>query len=88
MKRSLWKGPFIDYNLFKELKSKNIVKTNSRNSTILPFMINKIIYIHNGKNYVPIKIKPQMIGYKLGYFVLTRLRHVYKKVSRQIKKKK
>ena len=81
-KRSLWKGPFICNKIISDLKNKNslnTVKTTSRSTTVLPFLIGKTVKLHNGKFYISIKITEEMIGHKLGEFVPTRLRHVYKK---------
>jgi len=79
--RSLWKGPFITNKFFDEIKksSKNFLKTTSRASVILPCLIGKTVHVHNGKFYIPIFISEDMVGHKLGEFVLTRLRHIYKK---------
>ena len=81
-KRSLWKGPFICNNIISDLKNNNFlntVKTTSRSTTVLPFLIGKTVKLHNGKFYISIKVTEEMIGHKLGEFVPTRLRHVYKK---------
>jgi small subunit ribosomal protein S19 len=81
-KRSLWKGPFICNKIISDLKNKNslnTVKTTSRSTTVLPFLIGKTVKLHNGKFYISINITEEMIGHKLGEFVPTRLRHVYKK---------
>ena len=81
-KRSLWKGPFICNKIISDLKnnnSLNTVKTTSRSTTVLPFLIGKTVKLHNGKFYISIKVTEEMIGHKLGEFVTTRLRHVYKK---------
>ena len=78
-KRSLWKGPFICNNIISDLKnnnSLNTVKTTSRSTTVLPFLIGKTVKLHNGKFYISIKVTEEMIGHKLGEFVPTRLRHV------------
>jgi len=80
-KRSLWKGPFICNKIISDLKhnnSLNTVKTTSRSTTVLPFLIGKTVKLHNGKFYISIKVTEEMIGHKLGEFVPTRLRHVYK----------
>lgn len=81
LKRSTWKGPFIDESLFNEVRinNKKIFKTTSRNSVILPFLIGRTAQIHNGKFFIPIFIREEMIGYKFGEFIPTRLRHIYKK---------
>jgi len=82
-KRSVWKGPFIESTFVSSIKeSKNIKKilnTTSRTSMILPFLIGKTVRVHNGKSFVPVKITEEMVGFKLGEFVATRVRHIYKK---------
>ena len=78
----VWKGPFICNKIISDLKnnnSLNTVKTTSRSTTVLPFLIGKTVKLHNGKFYISIKVTEEMIGHKLGEFVPTRLRHVYKK---------
>ena len=87
MKRSVWKGPFLDLNLFQKLKKLKTIKTMSRASTILPFMLGKSVAVYNGKKYISIKITEEMLGFKLGSFVMTRLRHVYKKNKTKNRKK-
>ena len=78
MVRSLKKGPFVDHHLeYKvqkaiEEKSKRPIKTWSRRSMITPDMVNLTIAIHNGRVHVPILIKEDMVGHKLGEFVPTR----------------
>nr|YP_010454324.1 ribosomal protein S19 [Thesium chinense]QYF09513.1 ribosomal protein S19 [Thesium chinense] len=77
MTRSLKKNPFIGNHLLKKINKlnakaeKNMIKTWSRASTILPTMIGHIIAIHNGKDHLPIYITDRMIGHKLGEFALT-----------------
>lgn len=88
--RSSWKGPFISYDfLTEDLKKSNQknFKTTSRSSVVLPFLLNKTVSIHNGKFLIPIFITEDMIGHKLGEFVLTRLRHVYIKKKNGTKSK-
>jgi len=75
--RSSWKGPFVDYTLLAD--GRDIVYTYSRSSTILPSFVGKVIRVHNGKSFVSIKVLEEMIGFKFGEFVATRVRHVYKK---------
>lgn len=78
MARSVRKGPFIDRHLLNkvevtiETKSKKPIKTWSRRSTIIPEMIDLTIAIHNGKDHVPVYITDNMVGHKLGEFVMTR----------------
>jgi small subunit ribosomal protein S19 len=39
---------------------------------ITPEMVNLTIAVHNGRAHVPILIKEDMVGHKLGEFVPTR----------------
>ena len=78
MARSLKKGPFIDGHLEKkvataqETKSRQVIKTWSRRSMVMPEMVGLTIAIHNGRDHVPIYVSENMVGHKLGEFVLTR----------------
>ena len=78
MPRSLKKGPFTDDHLLKkvlsaqETRSRNIIKTWSRRSTVLPEFVGVTIAIHNGKKFLPIFITEDMVGHKLGEFAPTR----------------
>ena len=78
MVRSVKKGPFVDHHLEEKVqkaieeKSKRPVKTWSRRSMITPEMVNLTIAVHNGRAHVPILIKEDMVGHKLGEFVPTR----------------
>ncbi len=78
MARSLKKGYFIDLHLLKKVEdaveknNKKPIKTWSRRSMIIPDMIGLTLAIHNGKQHVPILVNENMVGHKLGEFVLTR----------------
>jgi small subunit ribosomal protein S19 len=78
MSRSLKKGPFIADSLLSKIEKlnnkgeKQVVKTWSRASTIIPQMIGHTIAVHNGRQHVPIFITEQMVGHKLGEFAPTR----------------
>ena len=78
MGRSLKKGPFVDTHLLKkvndqnEKKSKNVIKTWSRRSMIIPDMLGHTIAVHDGKKHIPVFVTEQMVGHKLGEFAPTR----------------
>ena len=78
MPRSLKKGPFIDGHLLKkvevanEINSKKPIKTWSRRSMVMPEMVGLTIAVHNGRDHMPVYISENMVGHKLGEFVLTR----------------
>ena len=52
--------------------SKQVIKTWSRASTIIPDMVGHTIAVHNGKQHVPVYVSEQMVGHKLGEFAPTR----------------
>lgn len=58
----------------EKLRNKNNVKTHLRSMIVFPEMVGKTIRIHSGKEYVPITIQEEMIGYYFGELVLTRKR--------------
>jgi small subunit ribosomal protein S19 len=78
MSRSLKKGPFVANPLLKKIQKlneqneRNIIKTWSRSSVIIPIMIGHTIAVHNGKIHVPVFITDLMVGHKLGEFSITR----------------
>jgi len=78
MARSVKKGPFIDDHLMKKVvdaqknKSKKVIKTWSRRSTILPDMVQLTFAVHNGRKFVPVFVTENMVGHKLGEFAPTR----------------
>ena len=78
MPRSLKKGPFVDDHLIKKVEvqnaknSKNVIKTWSRRSTIIPEMLGHTIAVHDGRKHVPVFITEAMVGHKLGEFAPTR----------------
>lgn len=78
MSRSLKKGPFVADHLLRKIEKlnanneKQVIKTWSRASTIVPQMIGHTIAVHNGRQHVPVFISEQMVGHKLGEFAPTR----------------
>lgn len=94
MARSFRKGPFIAYHLLEKIEKmnktgkKNLIKTWSRSSTIVPSMIGHTIAVYNGKQHFPLYISDQIIGHKLGEFIPTRnFRSHIKSSDRRAKKK-
>jgi len=57
--------------LIKEGKRNVVVKTHVRDMVVLPEMVGLTIAVHNGKEFVPVKIVPEMIGHYLGEFAIT-----------------
>jgi small subunit ribosomal protein S19 len=92
MSRSLSKGPFIAYHLLNKVialnknNKKDVIKTWSRSSTILPIMIGHTISVYNGQKHVPVYISDPLVGHKLGEFVPTRTFRSHKKTERKVKR--
>ncbi|MDY6916117.1 MAG: 30S ribosomal protein S19 [Candidatus Cloacimonadota bacterium] len=78
MARSIKKGPFVDEYLLEKVEKlnkenkKQVIKTWSRRSTVLPEFIGHTFAVHNGKRFVPVYITENMVGHKLGEFSPTR----------------
>jgi small subunit ribosomal protein S19 len=78
MSRSVKKGPYIEPSLAKKVaiasrsNQKQIIRTWSRASTIVPDMVGLTIAVHDGRRHVPIFISENMVGHKLGEFAPTR----------------
>lgn len=78
MGRSLKKGPYCEERLLARIEAMNesgdkkVIKSWSRRSTIFPQMVGHTIALHDGRKHVPVYITEDMVGHKLGEFVLTR----------------
>jgi small subunit ribosomal protein S19 len=58
-------------NQARKKEQKTVVKTHARDMVILPEMIGTIILVHNGKEFSPVEITPEMLGHYLGEFAIT-----------------
>ena len=78
MARSIKKGPFVDGFLTKKVdtmnqgQKKQVIKTWSRRSTILPEFVGHTFAVHNGRKFIPVYVTENMVGHKLGEFAPTR----------------
>ena len=78
MPRSIKKGPFVDHHLQEKVQKlidsnrKEVIKTWSRRSTIMPEFVGYTFAVHNGKQFVPVLVTDEMIGQKLGEYSPTR----------------
>ncbi len=78
MGRSISKGPFVDDHLMKKVeklnaeKQKKPIKTWSRRSMIMPEFVGHTFLVHNGKIHGSVFVTENMVGHRLGEFVLTR----------------
>lgn len=77
MSRSLSKGPYVDPNVIKKIVGKTpedtgVIKTWSRRSEISPEMVGFTFGVHNGKDFISVRISEEMVGHRLGEFSPTR----------------
>ncbi len=78
MTRSIKKGPFIDESLIKKVQKvkasgkREVIKTWSRRSMVIPDFVGLTIAVHNGKKFIPVFITENMVGHYLGEFAPTR----------------
>ena len=77
MSRSSKKGPYVDQKLLKKLSKidknvKYVVKTWSRASESSPEMVGYKLGVHNGRHFIEVMIKEEMVGHRLGEFSPTR----------------
>ena len=78
MARSIWKGPFVDGYLLKQVQelnktgSRQAIRTWSRRSTIIPQFVGLNFAVHNGRKFIPVFITEEMVGQKLGEYAPTR----------------
>ncbi len=78
MTRSIWKGPFVDGYLLDKADTaqnsgrKDVIKTWSRRSTIMPNFVGLTFGVYNGQKHVPVLVSEDMVGMKLGEFSPTR----------------
>ena len=79
MARSVKKGPYVDKHLLNKVlevqrtKSKKVIKTWSRRSTVVPEMVGHTLAVHNGRKFIPVYVTENMVGHKLGEFAPTRI---------------
>ncbi len=79
-RRSLQRGLTIEQRkLLEKIRSvkesdgdkKEVIKSHARDMIILPEMVGVTLMVHNGKEFVPVETKPEMIGHYLGEFAIT-----------------
>lgn len=78
MPRSLKKGPFVDYKLYRKVEKLNQmdrrepIKTWARACTVVPEFVGHTFQVHNGKIFHNVFVTEDMVGHKLGEFSPTR----------------
>merc|ERR1712166_1348115 len=47
------------------------IKTHLRNMVIVPEMIGSVVAVYNGKQFISVEVKPEMVGHYLAEFSIT-----------------
>lgn len=78
-RRSLQRGLSEEKRkLLNDIKTgKSNIRTHLRDMIILPIMVGKTIHVHNGKEFVAVEIKPEMLGHYLGEYAITNKRVIH-----------
>jgi small subunit ribosomal protein S19 len=66
-----------DVRATKDGKTEGQIKTHARDMIVLPSMVGLTLHVHNGKEFVALSVKPEMIGRYLGEFVITNKKVVH-----------
>ena len=53
------------------------IKTHARDMVVLPTMVGLTIHVHNGREFIPLEVKPEMVGRYLGEYVITNKKVVH-----------
>jgi small subunit ribosomal protein S19 len=68
----------VDHHLIEKIEKmnregkKNVIKTWSRRSMIVPEMVGHTLEVHNGRKFIPVFVSENMVGHRLGEFSPTR----------------
>nr|YP_009519236.1 ribosomal protein S19 [Caulerpa verticillata]AYC65160.1 ribosomal protein S19 [Caulerpa verticillata] len=89
------KSLYIPKHLIKKIQKFNIqgesrtpIYTWCRSSIIIPNMIGHTIAVYNGQKHIPVYIREQMVGHKLGEFSPSRYFRGHKKTDRKVVRQK
>ena len=78
MGRSIKKGPYVDGKLAKKVRNMELsgmrkpIQTWARACTIIPEFVDHTFLVHNGKDFIRVHVREEMVGHKLGEFSPTR----------------
>jgi small subunit ribosomal protein S19 len=80
MTTSIKKGPYDYERLYKKIEGKKpdaagVIKTWARDSMIPPEFVGYTFGVHNGRDFVEVKVSEDMVGHRLGEFSPTRKFH-------------
>jgi small subunit ribosomal protein S19 len=90
MSRSAKKPPYVDPKLLKKVAAGSPgtpIKTWARDSEIAPEFVGYHFAVHNGKDFIDVRVTEEMVGHRLGEFSPTKkfVRHGGKLMKEQAK---
>lgn len=93
MGRSVWKGPFFRLTLLSRINAfrrqgAGALQTKDRSSTVIPEMVGVTLQVHNGREYVPVTVREEMVGEKLGWLVACKKPFMFRQTNAGKKVKK
>lgn len=94
MPRPVWKGPFFRLSLLNQVAAlrrdpaSTSPLTTARSSTILPEMVGVTLHVHNGKDFIPLTIREEMVGQRLGQLVACKKPFTFRQTNAGKKSKK
>ena len=94
MTRSVWKWPFVEASLLKKAKAvsdsgkREVIKTWSRKSTIVPQFVGLTFGVYNGHKFIPVSVNENMVGHKFGEFSPTRIFKGHSTADKKVEVKK
>jgi small subunit ribosomal protein S19 len=75
MSRSIWKGLYCNIKINKKnFENKKRIEIWSRQSSIPYFLLNKTVFVYNGKTFKKLIITREKLGYKFGEFAFTKVK--------------
>ncbi len=66
-----------DARAMRDGKLQGQIKTHARDMVVLPSMVGLTISVHNGREFIPLEVKPEMLGRYLGEYVITNKKVVH-----------
>jgi len=79
MSKSLKKGYSSILSTLNSKQKKGIKKVWNKNVIILPDFIGLKLKVYIGNRFIIVNVSEEMVGYRLGEFVSTRKKHIFKK---------
>jgi len=90
MSRSRKKGPYVDTKLLKKVLKqqeqgvREPIRTWARACQIIPEFVGHVFEVHNGRDFITVRVNENMVGHRLGEFAPTRRFYGHAKEKRRM----